>query len=126
MISMTGLVVAKHMPKTVTVLVGSKKRHPLYKKSFVRTKKYLAHDEQGVVLGDVVEIVKVKPISKRKHWQVIKVLAKDLGKIATEALKVEAEKVIAEVMPEKEEIEEQKTEETEKPVRKKGAKSVKS
>jgi len=98
---MTGLVVAKHMIKTVTVLVKSKKRHQLYKKSFVRTKKYLAHDEQGVLLGDVVEIVKVKPISKRKHWQVIRVLDKDLGKIATEQLKVEAQEAIEEVMPTK-------------------------
>lgn len=87
------------MIKTVTVLVESKKRHPLYKKSFVRSKKYLAHDEVGAAQGDVVEIVKVKPISKRKHWKVIKLLGKDLAKITTEHLKVEAAEAIAEVIP---------------------------
>lgn len=102
------------MIKTVTVLVESKKRHPLYKKSFVRSKKYLAHDEVDVAQGDVVEIVKVKPISKRKHWKVIKLLGKDFAKIATEGLKVEAEKVIAEVMPvENEVINDQKDEKSE-------------
>lgn len=93
------MVIVKKMLKTVTVLVESKKRHPLYKKSFVRSKKYLAHDEVGAAQGDVVEIVKVKPISKRKHWKVIKLLGKDLEKIATEQLKVEASEAIAEVIP---------------------------
>lgn len=97
--SLTGLVIANKMIKTVTVLVESKKRHPLYKKSFVRSKKYLAHDEGGAAQGDVVEIVKVKPISKRKHWKVIRLLGKDLEKIATEGLKVEAAEAIAEVIP---------------------------
>lgn len=97
--SLTGLVIVKKMIKTVTVLVESKKRHPLYKKSFVRSKKYLAHDEVGAAQGDVVEIIKVKPISKRKHWKVIKLLGKDLEKIATEHLKVEAAEAIAEGIP---------------------------
>lgn len=97
--SLTGLVIAKKMIKTVTVLVESKKRHPLYKKSFVRTKKYLAHDEGGAAQGDVVEIVKVKPISKRKHWKVIKLVGKDFAKIATEGLRLEAAEAIAEVIP---------------------------
>lgn len=97
--SLRGLVIVKKMIKTVTVLVESKKRHPLYKKSFVRSQKYLAHDEVGAAQGDVVEIVKVRPISKRKHWKVIKLLGKDFEKIATEGLKVEAAEAIAEVIP---------------------------
>lgn len=98
-----GRVVAVKMPKTVTVLVGREKVHPLYGKAFKRSKRYLVHDEMGVSLGDIVEIVKTKPVSKNKHFRIKGVVGKDLVAVASEKLKEEAAEAIAEVMPEEEE-----------------------
>lgn len=97
---MIGRVVTKKMQNTVTVLVEGQSIHPLYKKAFLRSKKYIAHDPIGVKEGDLVELVKCKPISKMKHFQVVKVLGKRMEEIMDEKLKKEAEEVIAEVMPE--------------------------
>lgn len=69
-------------------------KHPLYKKTFIRTKKYLADTATGVKAGDMVEIVKVRPISKNKHWRIIKVVGKNLEAITEEQLKAEAEKAV--------------------------------
>lgn len=97
---MIGRVVSAKTSKTVTVLVERVAKHPLYKKTFVRTKKYLVDDSIGVKEGDMVEIIKVRPISKNKHWKIIKVVGKNLTEITEEKLKAEAEKIIADVMPE--------------------------
>lgn len=100
---MIGRVVSAKMKNTVTVLVERTAMHPLYKKTFIRTKKYLVMAQAGVKEGDVVEIVKVKPISKNKHWQVAKVVGKDLEALTADVLKAEAEKLVAEVLPEEKE-----------------------
>lgn len=100
---MTGRVVSTKMKNTATVLVERTAKHPLYKKTFIRTKKYLADDSLNVKEGDMVEIIKVKPISKRKHWKIIKVVGKNLAEMAEEKLKVAAQQSIAEVMPEEKE-----------------------
>lgn len=97
---MIGRVISAKTTKTVTVLVERVAKHPLYKKTFIRTKKYLVDDLIGVKEGDVVEIIKIRPISKNKHWRVAKVLGKSLLEITEEKLKAEAEKIIADVMPE--------------------------
>lgn len=94
------------MKNTATVLVERTAKHPLYKKTFVQTKKYLADVSINIKEGDMVEIVKVRPVSKNKHWKVTKVVGKDLGEITEEILKAEAEKLVAEVMPEEKETEE--------------------
>lgn len=96
---MRGRVVSAKMPKTVTVLIERTRMHPLYKKSFKRSKKYLVHTEIQTVEGDLVEIVKIRPMSKNKHWQVAKVVGKDIEAIVVEQLKEEAAEAIAEVMP---------------------------
>lgn len=96
---MIGRVVSTKTNKTVTVLIERTGKHPLYKKAFMRTKKYLVDDSIGVKMGDVVEIIKVKPISKNKHWRVIKIIGKNLEEINEEKLKAEAEEIISEVMP---------------------------
>ena len=83
---MRGRVVSAKLAKTVTVLVEREKKHPLYKKSFVRTKRYLVDDLIGAKEGDIVEIVKIRPISKNKHHQVIKVLGRSLKEIAEEQI----------------------------------------
>lgn len=100
---MIGRVVSTKMEKTATVLVERVAKHPLYKKTFIRTKKYLVDSNIPVKEGDMVEILKIRPISKNKHWQIIKVVGKDLEAITEEKLKMEAEEAIAEVMPEEKE-----------------------
>ncbi len=97
---MVGKVVSDKMTNTVVVLVEGRKKHPLYKKSFLRTKRYLADDQFGVKVGDVVEIEKTRPISKKKHWKVTKVLGQDEVFLGEQILKKQSEEAIAEVMPE--------------------------
>lgn len=98
----TGRVVSTKMEKTVTVLVESRKTHPLYKKTYGWSKKYLVDDQIGVSLGDIVEIVKVAPVSKRKHFRITKVIGKDLVALGEAHLKEKTEEAIARVMPEEE------------------------
>src|SRR3990172_9830878 len=100
---MIGRVVSTKMNKTVTVLVEKMAKHPLYKKTFIRTKRYLVDDQIGTKEGDMVEIIKIKPVSKNKHWRIVKVVGKSLAEITEEKLKAEAESLIAEVMPEEKE-----------------------
>src|SRR3990167_3674032 len=100
---MIGRVVSAKAEKTVTVLVEGKKTHPLYKKSYVWSKKYLVHNELGAKEGDVVSIAPTRPISKRKHFKVIKILGKDVVALGEAAMKQEAAEAIAEVMPAEEE-----------------------
>lgn len=98
---MRGLVLVAKLPKTVTVLVEYRKTHPLYGKSFRRSKKYLVHDEVGVSVGDIVEIHQIRPISKNKHFAVVKVAGQNIEAIVSEQLKDETAKEIAAIMPEK-------------------------
>ncbi|OYT72327.1 MAG: 30S ribosomal protein S17 [Armatimonadetes bacterium JP3_11] len=70
-----GVVVSDKMDKTVVVAVMRSYRHPLYKKTIRRTKKYMAHDEQNQCrVGDRVEIVETRPLSRRKRWRVRQIL----------------------------------------------------
>jgi len=70
-----GVVVSDKMDKTVVVLVERLVRHPIYGKQVRRSKKYHAHDERNEVrIGDRVEIVESRPISKTKRWVVTKIL----------------------------------------------------
>ena len=69
---LTGVVTSDKTEKTVTVLVERRIMHPLYKKFIVRSKKYLAHDESNLIkIGQAVRIRECRPISKRKHWEVV-------------------------------------------------------
>lgn len=68
----TGKVIATPGDKTAKVAVTRIVAHRLYKKRLKRTKKYLVHDELGVKVGDLVNFVATKPISKLKKWRVIK------------------------------------------------------
>jgi small subunit ribosomal protein S17 len=97
---MVGRVVSVKMTKTAVVIVESKKTHPIYKKSFVHTKKFLVDDPFTVALGDMVIFDKIAPISKRKHWRITKVLGRDIVSLEQAELLEEAQEAIAEVMPE--------------------------
>ena len=67
-----GVVVSDKMSKTVVVAVDSLKTHAKYQKKYKSTKKYKAHDEEGKYkMGDVVEIVPCRPISKDKRYKVV-------------------------------------------------------
>lgn len=66
-----GVVVSDKMTKTVVVKVDRFVKHPKYKKHVKISKKYKAHDEAGHKVGDMVEIMETKPISKDKHFKVI-------------------------------------------------------
>ena len=72
-----GTVVSNKMQKTVVVKVERKYRHPEYEKVVVRDKKYYAHDESGSLqVGDVVDIMETRPVSKLKRWRVVSVFEK--------------------------------------------------
>jgi small subunit ribosomal protein S17 len=69
-----GVVTSTKMKKTAIVLVERFKVHPLYKKRIRVKKKYHAHDEIGVKVGDKVKIQECRPISKTKKWKIIEKL----------------------------------------------------
>jgi small subunit ribosomal protein S17 len=72
-----GTVVSDRMDKTVVVAVVRMMRHPLYGKTVKRTKKFHAHDENNECrVGDVVEIMETRPLSKTKRWRVARVVQK--------------------------------------------------
>jgi small subunit ribosomal protein S17 len=66
----TGVVVSNKMQKSIVVAVVRRVRHPLYKKYFNKTKKYMAHDETNdCKVGDTVRIVETRPLSAHKRWR---------------------------------------------------------
>lgn len=70
-----GKVVSDKMEKTVVVAVERLVQHPLYKKAVKETVKFKAHDENNDAhIGDTVEIMETRPLSKDKRWRVIEVL----------------------------------------------------
>ncbi len=67
-----GQVVSDKMNKTITVLVERRYMHPVYKKYLRKSKKFTAHDENNTFkIGDKVEIIECRPISKNKRWLAI-------------------------------------------------------
>ncbi|WP_029511917.1 MULTISPECIES: 30S ribosomal protein S17 [Mesoplasma] len=74
---LVGKVVSDKMDKTITVLVETYKNHPIYKKRVKYSKKYKAHDEQQVAkIGDKVQIMETRPLSKTKNFRLVKVVEK--------------------------------------------------
>ena len=72
-----GTVVSDKMDKTVVVAIQDNVRHPLYKKIIKRTVKFKAHDEQNACgVGDKVEIMQTRPLSKDKRWRVTAIITK--------------------------------------------------
>lgn len=71
---LTGVVTSDKMDKTVVVAVTTTKRHPRYGKVLRLVKKYKAHDEENVCrVGDHVQIIESRPISRHKRWSVVAV-----------------------------------------------------
>ena len=72
-----GVVVSDKMDKTIVVAVKDSVQHPLYKKILKRTKKFKAHDENNEAgIGDRVEIMETRKISKQVNWRLVKILEK--------------------------------------------------
>ena len=72
-----GKVVSNKMDKTIVVAIQDNVKHPLYKKIIMRTIKLKAHDEQNVCnIGDRVEIMETRPLSKDKRWRLVEVVEK--------------------------------------------------
>ena len=72
-----GVVVSDKMDKTIVVAVKDSVQHPLYKKILKRTKKFKAHDENNEAgIGDRVEIIETRKISKDVNWRLVKIIEK--------------------------------------------------
>ena len=70
-----GRVVSDKMDKTITVVVETKRNHPVYGKRINYSKKYKAHDENNTAkTGDIVRIMETRPLSKDKHFRLIEIV----------------------------------------------------
>lgn len=72
-----GMVVSDKMDKTIVVAIKDNVRHPLYKKIIKRAIKLKAHDENNSCgIGDKVEIMETRPLSKDKRWRLVNIIEK--------------------------------------------------
>jgi 30S ribosomal protein S17 len=72
-----GLVTSDKMDKTIVVTVVTLKQHPLYGRTMKRSKAFKAHDENNECgIGDTVEIMECRPLSREKRWRLVRVVEK--------------------------------------------------
>ena len=72
-----GKVISVKMDKTIVVAIEDNVKHPLYGKIIKRTKKLHAHDENNVCgVGDKVEVMETRPLSKDKRWRLVRIIEK--------------------------------------------------
>ena len=72
-----GKVVSDKMDKTIVVAVVDSVKHPLYKKVVKTTYKLKAHDENNEAhMGDTVEVMETRPLSKDKRWRLVSIVEK--------------------------------------------------
>ncbi|QQS19623.1 30S ribosomal protein S17 [Candidatus Saccharibacteria bacterium] len=75
--SITGVVSSNKTDKTIVITVREKKTHPLYRKQYTTSKKFMAHDENNEAqVGDTVVVVETRPISRRKHFTLQSIVEK--------------------------------------------------
>ena len=75
--TLIGTVTSDKMEKTIVVAINEKKNHPLYKKGTKFTRKFKAHDENNEAkVGDVVEIMETRTLSKEVHFRLVRVVEK--------------------------------------------------
>ena len=71
----SGKVVSNKMDKSITVLVESKMKHPMYGKFVNKSTKFMAHDEKNECnIGDIVRIQETRPLSKNKNWRLVEII----------------------------------------------------
>src|SRR5512138_488386 len=95
----TGVVTSNKMTKTVVVQIGRTFRHPLYRKVVHLSKHVKAHDELGCQIGDQVEIVESRPLSKDKRWVVQSIVKHEIRTADTGVAEVAAAPEIEEPQP---------------------------
>jgi small subunit ribosomal protein S17 len=72
-----GTVSSDKTDKTIVVTVQTRKTHPLYRKQYTESTKFMAHDEKNEAqVGDKVEIIETRPISARKHFKLARIIEK--------------------------------------------------
>ena len=72
-----GRVVSNRMDKSITVAVDRQVKHSIYGKYITKTTKYMAHDENNEAnIGDTVQIMSTRPLSKRKSWRLVQIVEK--------------------------------------------------
>ena len=72
-----GVVVSDKMDKTIVVAIKDNVKHPLYKKVIKTTYKLKAHDENNECgVGDTVEVMETRPLSKDKRWRLVRIIEK--------------------------------------------------
>ena len=72
-----GTVVSDKMDKTVVVKIDTQKSHPLYGRQVKYTNRFKAHDENNEAkVGDIVEIMETRPLSKDKHFRLVRIIEK--------------------------------------------------
>lgn len=98
-----GTVVSDKMDKTIVVTVERRRKHRLYHKVLTNTQRYKAHDEVNACkLGDVVNIIESRPLSKEKRWRLLSIVSRgDVADIAPQSIGVEIERT-AQVAPKSE------------------------
>lgn len=70
-----GVVSSNKMNKSIVVSEVKKQKHPMYGKFVLKTKKYVAHDEENSCnIGDTVRIMETRPLSKSKNWRLVEIL----------------------------------------------------
>ena len=70
-----GLVVSNKMDKTIVVAIQDNVKHPIYGKIIKRTLKLHAHDEENTCnVGDKVEVMETRPLSKTKRWRLVEII----------------------------------------------------
>jgi len=70
-----GVVSSNKMEKSIVVSEVKRVKHPMYGKFVLKTKKYVAHDEQNDCnIGDTVRIMETRPLSKSKRWRLVEIL----------------------------------------------------
>jgi small subunit ribosomal protein S17 len=73
-----GKVVSNKMDKSIVVKIERRVAHPIYKKYYKKTTKLMAHDPNNECqIGDTVEIMETRPLSKRKRWRLVKILERE-------------------------------------------------
>lgn len=72
---LVGTVTSDVQNKTIVVAVARRVTHPIYGKQYTVTKKFAAHDEENKAhIGDKVEILETRPVSKNKTWRLSRVV----------------------------------------------------
>lgn len=73
--TLRGKVSSDKMEKTIVVSVDTKKTHPIYRKKYRHTAKFMAQNDIGAKMGDFVIIEETSPLSKNKRWNAVKVIS---------------------------------------------------